>query len=83
MGPRGVLTKKKDVAVIKWTLDMQECGLSVSLQQLKMIVAKLTQTKDTSFQDGIPNNNWWYLVGVKFKLLQNISHYCNTIFAFS
>jgi hypothetical protein len=45
----GVLTKEEDVIVIKWTLDMQECGLSISLQQLKTKVAKLTQTKDTSF----------------------------------
>ncbi len=28
--------------MIKWT-NMQECGLSISLQQLKMKVAKLTQ----------------------------------------
>jgi hypothetical protein len=49
MGPKGVLTKKEDAIVIKWTLNMQECGLSISLQQLKMKVVGLTQTKDTSF----------------------------------
>jgi hypothetical protein len=41
-------------------LDMQECGLSISLQQFKMKVAELTQTRDTPFQDKIPNINWWY-----------------------
>jgi hypothetical protein len=43
MGLGGVLTKKKDIIVVKWTLDIQECGLSTSLQQLKMNIAKLTQ----------------------------------------
>jgi hypothetical protein len=38
-----VLTKKKDVVMIKWTLDIQECGLPTSLQQLKMTITKLTQ----------------------------------------
>jgi hypothetical protein len=42
MGPKGVLTKEEDVVVIKWTLDMQECGLSISPQQLKMKVTRLT-----------------------------------------
>jgi hypothetical protein len=39
---------------------MQECELSINLQQLKMKVAKLTQIRATPFQDGIPCNNWWY-----------------------
>jgi hypothetical protein len=42
MGLEGVFTKEEDVAVIKWTLDMQECKLSISLQQLKMKVIELT-----------------------------------------
>jgi hypothetical protein len=40
MGPGGVLTKEKDAAMIAWILTMQECGLSITLQQLKMKVAK-------------------------------------------
>jgi hypothetical protein len=39
MGPRGVLT---NAIMITWTLTMQECGLSINLQQLKMKVIKLT-----------------------------------------
>jgi hypothetical protein len=31
MGLKGVLTKKKDVAFIAWTIIMQECGLSILL----------------------------------------------------
>jgi hypothetical protein len=38
MGPRGVLTKKEDAAMITWILTMQECGLSITLEQLKMKV---------------------------------------------
>ncbi len=37
--------EKKDVSMIVWKLVMQKCGLSISLQQPKMKVAKLTQTK--------------------------------------
>jgi hypothetical protein len=45
----GVLTKEEDVVMITWTLIMQECELSINLQQLKMKVAKLTQTRVTPF----------------------------------
>jgi hypothetical protein len=38
MGPRGVLTKEEDVAMITWILTMEDCGLSITLQQLKMKV---------------------------------------------
>jgi hypothetical protein len=42
MGPRGVLIEEEDSIVIAWTLAMQECGLCISLQQLKMKVTELT-----------------------------------------
>jgi hypothetical protein len=42
MGLGGVLTKVEDSIMITWTLAMQECGLSISLQQFKMEVAELT-----------------------------------------
>ncbi len=57
MGPRGVLIKVEDLGVIAWTLAMQECGLSISRQQLKMKVIKLTQTRVTRFRDGILGDN--------------------------
>jgi hypothetical protein len=59
MGPRNVLTTK-NVAMIKWTLDMQECGLSINLQELKMKVVELTPIRDTPFQNQIPSTNLWY-----------------------
>ncbi len=60
MGPKGVLIEEKDEAMIAWNLTMGECGLSISLQQLKTKVAKLTQIKATPFRNGILGNNWWY-----------------------
>jgi hypothetical protein len=53
MGLGGVLT---NAIMITWTLAMQECGLSISLQQLKMKVVKLTSTRATRYQDAIPSN---------------------------
>jgi hypothetical protein len=60
MGAKKGPYKRKDSIVITWTLTMQMCGLSINLQQLKMKVAKLTQTRVTPFQDGIPGNSWWF-----------------------
>jgi hypothetical protein len=36
--------------VVLWVLAIQDVGLSISLQQLKMKVVKLTQTRPTPFQ---------------------------------
>jgi hypothetical protein len=41
MGPTSVLTKEKDVTLVAWILGMQECGLSITLQKLKMKVVEL------------------------------------------
>ncbi len=49
IGPLGVLTKEEHEAIITWVLNMQECGLSITLQQLKWKVAKVTQTQPTPF----------------------------------
>ncbi len=57
MGPRGVPTEEEDVAMIAWTLTMEKCGLFISQQQQKMQGAKLTQTKATPFQNGMPSNS--------------------------
>jgi hypothetical protein len=46
MGTRGILIEEKDVVVVvvAWVLGMQSCGLYITLLQLKLKVAKLTQT---------------------------------------
>jgi hypothetical protein len=45
----GVLTVKEDQAMVTWVFSMQEVGLSISLQQLKMKMAELTQTRPAPF----------------------------------
>jgi hypothetical protein len=59
-GPQGVLTNQEDETLMAWILGMQECKLSITLHQLKMKVAKFTQTRPTPFKNGIPKNSWWY-----------------------
>jgi hypothetical protein len=39
---------------------MQEVGLSITLQQVTLKVAKLIQTKHIPFQNGILGNNQWF-----------------------
>jgi len=41
--PTSVLIIEEDYALITWVLSMREVGLSISLQWLKMKMAKLTQ----------------------------------------
>jgi hypothetical protein len=49
LGPTSVLIVEKDQAMVAWVLFMQKVGLLISLQQLKMKVAELTQTRPTPF----------------------------------
>jgi hypothetical protein len=53
IGPSNVLIEEEDEAIVAWVLSMQECGLSITLQQLKWKVPKVTQTQPTSFQNGV------------------------------
>jgi len=42
MGPTCVLMEEEDKATIEWTLTMQECGLSITIQELKLKVVVIT-----------------------------------------
>jgi hypothetical protein len=42
IGPLGVLKKEENEAIVAWVLSMKECGLSITLQQFKWKVAKVT-----------------------------------------
>jgi hypothetical protein len=53
----GVLIEKEDQGVVVWVLAMLE--LLISLQQLKLKVEKLIQTRPTPFQGGMLGNSWW------------------------
>jgi len=52
-----MLIKHEDEVMVTWVLKMQKAGLSINIQQLKMKVAEITQTKPTPFQNGVPRNN--------------------------
>jgi hypothetical protein len=39
---------------------MQIVGLFITLQQLKLKVVEVTQTKPTPFWNGVPGASWWY-----------------------
>jgi hypothetical protein len=41
-GPQGVFNEEKHVTLVAWTLGMQQCGLSITLHQLKMKVVEIT-----------------------------------------
>lgn len=60
MGHQGVLIKAKDGIIVNWVLNMQKVGLSFTLQQLKLKVAEVTQTRLMFFQNGVLGSGWWY-----------------------
>jgi hypothetical protein len=39
---------------------MQEVGLPITLQELKMKMVEVTQTRLARFYNGIPGDSWWY-----------------------
>jgi hypothetical protein len=49
LGPQGVFTKQEDETMVTWVLNMKKVGLFVNLQQLKMNIAKTTQTRPILF----------------------------------
>jgi hypothetical protein len=53
IGPLGVLTKEEDEVVVACVLSMQECGLSITLQQFKWKMVEITQTQPTPFKNGV------------------------------
>jgi hypothetical protein len=55
-----VLIAKEDQVVVFWVSAMQDVGLLINVQQLKMKVAKFTQTRSTPFQGGVLRTSLWY-----------------------
>lgn len=49
MGPQGVLIKIKDGTIVNRVLNMQKASLFVTLQQLKLKIDEVTQTRPTPF----------------------------------
>jgi hypothetical protein len=57
MGFEGLFIDEEDATMITWTLAMQKVGLFTNLQQLKLKVEKLTQTKPTQSRNGVFANS--------------------------
>jgi hypothetical protein len=55
-----VLTDEENVAIVRWVLTMQEMGLLITLQQLKMKMVELAQIRPAPFYNGIPSGSWCY-----------------------
>jgi len=49
----GVLTYEENVAIVRWVFTMQKVGLLITLQQLKMKILEVTQTRFAPFYNGI------------------------------
>jgi hypothetical protein len=58
---QGVLSQEEEALVVEWILKTQEEGHSVTIQQLKLKVAEITQSRPTPFTKGIPGPTWWKL----------------------
>jgi len=52
-GPQGVLIEVEDGTIVSWVLNMQNASLFVTLQQFKLKVVKVTQTKSMPFRNGV------------------------------
>jgi hypothetical protein len=56
----GLFIDEEDVTMITWTLAMQKVGLFINLQQLKLKVGKLIQTKPIQSRNGVFKNSYPY-----------------------
>jgi hypothetical protein len=59
-GPPKILSVDEEAEVVESIFGIQECGLSISLHQLKLKAGELTQTRATPFENGIPRTSWWH-----------------------
>jgi hypothetical protein len=62
--PPTILKQEEENALITYITKMQEYGHPLSMQQLRLKVATITQEKVTPFCEGIPGNSWirWFKV---------------------
>ena len=61
-GPPTVLSTSEEKALEEYILKMQENGFPLTMDQLRLKVAEMTQERVTPFRDGIPRNGWlkWF-----------------------
>ncbi len=58
IGPLDVLMQKEDEVIVVWVLSMQECGLFITLQQLKGGKSDSNLTHPIS--KWATKDSWWY-----------------------
>ena len=61
-GPRTVLTKEEEGAIVDWCLEMQRNGHSITFYMLRRKVADVCQGRETPFKNGVPGKSWmdWF-----------------------
>ena len=61
-GRAGVLTAKEESDLVTWMLSMQDHAHPISVQELRIKVAEITQERWTPFTEGIPGRGWmrWF-----------------------
>jgi hypothetical protein len=61
-GAAPVLTEAEEQELVQYVLAIQELGFPLTLLQLKLKVALMTQGRDTPFTNGIPGTCWlrWF-----------------------
>jgi hypothetical protein len=57
-----VLTESEEQQLVQYVFAMQELGFPLTILQLKLKVAMMTQDRDTPFTNGVPSTGWlhWF-----------------------
>jgi hypothetical protein len=61
-GPPTILKLDEEIALTTYMTQMQQYGHPLSMQQLRLKVATITQERVSPFSDGIPGDSWvhWF-----------------------
>ncbi|KAG0597719.1 hypothetical protein M758_12G016200 [Ceratodon purpureus] len=61
-GPRTVLSKEEEDAIVEWCLANQQMSRGITFYMLRKKVADVCQGRETPFKDGIPGKRWleWF-----------------------
>lgn len=61
-GPRTVLSKEEEDAIVEWCIANQQMSRGITFYMLRKKVADVCQGRETPFKDGIPGKRWleWF-----------------------
>ena len=62
MGPKATLTMEEEEELVEYMEEMVKLAHPLSPNDLKLKVAEICQSRETSFKDGIPGRSWlkWF-----------------------